>query len=117
MLAATLRGNAGNRAFHNFQKRLLHAFARHVACDRRIVGLARNLVDFVDIDNAALRALNIVIGRLQQLQNDVFDVFTHITGFGQRGGISHGERHIENTRQRLRQQRLAGARRADQQNV
>ena len=84
---------------------------------RRIVGLARNLVDFVDVDDAALRALDVVVGGLQQLQNDVLDVFADITGFGQRRRVRHRERHVDDARQRLRQQRLAAAGRADQQDV
>ena len=100
-----------------FSKRLLHALARNVAGDRGIVGLARDLVDLVDIDDAALRPLDIVVGGLEQLQDDVLDVLADIAGFGQRRRVGHRERHIENARQRLRQQRLAGARRADQQDV
>src|SRR5262249_22740763 len=38
-------------------------------------------------------------------------------GFGERGRIRHGEGHVEDARERLRQQRLAGAGRADQQDV
>ena len=63
MLASTLRRNGRNGAFHDLQQRLLHTFARYIARDRRVVGFARNLVDFVDIDDAALRTLNIVVGR------------------------------------------------------
>ena len=100
-----------------FSKRLLHALARHVAGDRRVVGLAADLVDFVDIDDAALRALDIVVGRLQQLQDDVLDVLADIAGFGQRRRIRHREGHVENPRQRLRQQRLARTGRTDQQDV
>ena len=117
MLAAALRRHRGNGAFHDLQQRLLHALARHVAGDRGIVGLAADLVDFVDIDDAALRALDIVVGRLQQLQDDVLDVLADIAGFGQRRRIRHRERHVENPRQRLRQQRLARTGRTDQQDV
>src|SRR6185369_2891020 len=106
-----------DRAFHDLQQRLLHALARHVAGDRGIIRLAADLVDFVDVDDAALRALDVVVGRLQQLQDDVFDVLADIAGFGQRGRVRHRERHVENPRQRLRQQRLARTRRADQQDV
>src|SRR5207247_2705716 len=78
MLASALRRHRGDRALHDLEQRLLHALARHVAGDRRVVGLARDLVDLVDIDDAALRALDIVIGRLQQLQNDVLYVLSDI---------------------------------------
>ena len=117
MLAAALRRHGGNGAFHDLQQCLLHALARHVAGDRRIVRLARDLVDFVDIDDAALRPLDIVVGRLQQLQDDVLDVLADITGFGQRRRIGHRERHVEDAGERLREQRLARTGRSDQQDV
>jgi hypothetical protein len=54
---------------------------------------------------------------LQQLEDDLLDVLADIAGFGERGRIRHREGHVEDTRERLRQQRLAGAGRADQQDV
>ncbi len=107
MLAPALRRHGGDGAFHDLQQRLLHAFARDVAGDRRIVGFARDLVDLVDIDDAALRALDIIVGGLQQLEDDVLDVLADIAGFGQRRRVGHREGHIEDARQRLRQHRLA----------
>src|SRR5215831_3681046 len=85
--------------------------------DRRVVGLAADLVDLVDIDDAALGALDVVVGGLQQLEDDVLDLLADIAGFGERGRVCHGEGHIEDARERLRQQRLARAGRADQQDV
>src|SRR5215467_5120968 len=117
MLATTLGRNRRDGSFHDLEQRLLHALARYVAGDRGIVGLARDLVDLVDIDNAALRTLDIVVGRLQQLQNDVLDVLADIAGLGERRRIRHRERHVEDAGQRLRQQRLARPGRADQQDV
>src|SRR5580704_49360 len=52
MLAAALRRDTGDGGFHYLEQRLLHALARHVAGDRGVVGLARYLLDRVDIDNA-----------------------------------------------------------------
>src|SRR5262249_14851381 len=117
VLAAALRRNRGDRPFHDLQQSLLHALTRHVARDRRVVGFARNLIDLVDVDDAALRALDVVVGRLQQLENDVLDVLADIAGFGQRRRIRHRERHVENPRQRLRQQRLARTGWTDEQDV
>ena len=101
MLAAALRRHDGHRAFDQLQQRLLHAFARHVAGDRRVVRLAGDLVDLVDVDDAALRLLDIVVALLQQLLDDVLDILAHVAGFGQRGGIGDRERHVEQARQRL----------------
>ena len=49
--------------------------------------------------------------------NDVFDVLAHITRFGQRGRISNGKGHIQQSRQCFSQQRLTRTGRADQQNI
>ncbi|QTK78860.1 hypothetical protein AT6N2_C1059 [Agrobacterium tumefaciens] len=117
MLASTLRRNGSDRAFHDLQKRLLNALARHVARDGRVVRLAGNLVDFVDIDDAALSALDIVIRCLQQLQDDVFHVLADITGFGQRRCVRHGEGNVDDAGERLGKIGLAATRRADEHNV
>ena len=71
MLAPALGRHRRDGAFHNLEQHLLHTLARDVAGDRGVIGLAADLVDLVDIDNAALGALDIVVGRLQQLENDV----------------------------------------------
>src|SRR6516225_2555089 len=117
MLASALRRHRRDGAFHDLEQGLLHALARDVAGDRRVVGLAADLVDLVDIDDAALGALDVVVGGLQQLEDDVLDVLADIAGLGERGRIGHGEGHVEDTGEGLRQQRLAGAGRADQQDV
>src|SRR5215472_4372410 len=117
MLASALRRHRRDGAFHDLEQGLLYALARDVAGDRGVVGLAADLVDLVDIDDAALGALDVIVGGLQQLEDDVLDVLADITGFGERGRISHGEGHVEDARERLRQQRLARTGWADQQDV
>ena len=117
MLAAALRRHPSDRAFDQLEQRLLHALARHVAGDRRVVALARDLVDLVDVDDAALRLLDVVVALLQQLLDDVLDVFADVARFGERRGVGDHERHVEEPRERLREERLAGAGRADQQDV
>src|SRR5260221_6088325 len=117
VLAAALRRDRGDRALHDLQQRLLHALARHVASDRRVVGFAADLVDLVDIDDAALRTLDIVVGGLQQLEDDVLDILADIASLGQRRRMGHGERHVDDARQRLGEQRLARTGRADEQDV
>ena len=42
MLAAALRRHTRHRALHDLEQRLLHALARYVAGDRRVVGFAGN---------------------------------------------------------------------------
>src|SRR5687768_12172007 len=59
MLAARHRRHVRDAALHDLQQRLLHTLARDIACDRWVVGFARDLVDLVDVDDAELRALDI----------------------------------------------------------
>ena len=117
MLAATLRRHLCNRALNQLEQRLLHAFARHIAGDGRVFRLARDLVDFINVDDAALRLLNVVVAFLQQTLNDVLDVLTHVSGFGQGRCIGNGKGHIQQAGQRFRQQRLARSGRANQQDI
>ena len=109
MLAAALRRNARLRALHDLQQRLLHALARHVARDGQVLGLARHLVDLVDVDDADLGARNVEVRRGDELEQDVLNILAHVAGLGQRGGVRDGERHPQRAGQRLRQQRLARA--------
>ena len=117
VLAPALRRDVGARALQDLQQRLLDALARHVTGDRRAVGLARDLVDLVDVDDAGLGALDVPVGGLDQLEQDVFHVLAHIAGLGERGGVGDGERDVEHAGQRLRQVGLAGAGGPDQQDV
>ncbi len=117
MLAAALRRDGGDGAFDQLQERLLHALARDIARDGRVVGLARDLVDLVDVHDAALRLVDVVVAVLQELLDDVLDVLADVTGLGQRRGIGNDERHVEQARQRLGEQRLARAGGPDQEDV
>ena len=117
VLAAALRRHVGDRAFQDLEQRLLDAFARDVAGNRRVLVLAADLVDFVDVDDALLALLDVAAGRLQQLQDDVLDVLADVTGLGQRRGVDDRERHRQELGQRLGEQGLAGAGRPDQQDV
>ncbi len=117
MLAAALRGNGGDRALENLQQRLLHALARDVAGDRRVLGLAGDLVDLVDVDDAGLGALDVVVRGLDELEQDVLDVFTDVAGLGEGRGIRYRERHVEALGEGLGEIGLAAAGRADQQDV
>src|SRR5215218_799088 len=117
VLAAALRRHRRHRALQDLQERLLHALAGDVTRDRRVVGLARNLVDLVDVDDPGLRLLDVEVGRLDQLEEDVLDVLPDVAGFRQCGRVGDRERHVQDPCERLREERLAAARRAEQQDV
>src|SRR4051812_2928498 len=117
VLAATLRRNGGGRALEDLQQGLLHALAGHIARDRRVVGLAGDLVDLVDVDDPRLGLLDVVVGGLDELQEDVLDVLADVAGLGQRRGVGDRERDVEDAREGLGEQGLAAAGRAEQQDV
>src|SRR4051794_6234729 len=117
MLAPALRRHRRGRPLEDLQERLLDALAGHVARDRRVVRLAGDLVDLVDVDDPGLGLLDVVVGRLDELQQDVFDVLADVAGLGQRRGVGDREGDVEDLRERLREERLAAARRAEQKDV
>src|SRR5690606_726109 len=117
VLAAALGRDRGDRALEDLEQRLLHALARDVAGDRRVVALASDLVDLVDVDDPALGLLDVVIGVLQERDDDVLDVLTDVAGLGQAGRVGDRERDVQYTSEGLGEQGLAGAGRADQQDV
>ena len=117
MLAAALGRHVGDRALENLQQRLLHAFTRDVAGDRRVLVLAADLVDFVDVDDPLLALLDVAAGGLQQLEDDVLDVLADVAGLGQGRRVDDREGDGEELGEGLGEQRLAGAGRADEQDV
>ena len=117
VLAPALGRHARHGALHDLEKGLLHTLAGDVPRDRRVVGLARDLVHLVDVDDAALGPFHVVIRRLQELEDDVLHVLAHVAGLGERGGVGHREGDVENARQCLSEKRLAAPCRSDQQDI
>src|SRR5256886_15721739 len=117
VLAAALWRDVRDSALDDLQQRLLDAFAADVSRDRRVVGLAGDLVDLVDVDDSALGAADVEVRRLDQAQQDVLDVLAHIARFGEAGCVGDGKRHVQDLGECLGQVRLAAAGRADQQHV
>src|SRR5690606_33957294 len=117
MLAPPLRRDVGDRAFDDLEQRLLDALPRYVACYRGVVALAADLVDLVDVDDAALRPLDVVIGVLEELDDDVLDVLTDVARLREGRRVRDGERHLQDLGERLREQRLAAAGRAEEHDV
>src|SRR6266508_1495575 len=117
MLAAALRRDAGGGPLQDLQQGLLHALAGDVAGDRRVLALAGDLVDLVDVDDPSLGLLDVVVGRLDELEQDVLDVLADVAGLGEGGGVGDREGHVEHPGERLRQQRLPAAGGAEQDDV
>src|SRR5579875_171739 len=117
VLPSALWRNVSYSSFQDLEQRLLNAFAGNITRDRRVFVLAGDLIDFVDINDPLLRPLDVALSVLKELQDDVFDVLTDVAGLGQRRGVNNGERNLQQPRQGLCQERLAGSRGPDQQDV
>mmetsp|Transcript_3357 Transcript_3357/g.8313 ORF Transcript_3357/g.8313 Transcript_3357/m.8313 type:complete len:484 (+) Transcript_3357:1398-2849(+) len=103
-------------ALQHLEQRLLHPFPGHVprGGGPRPLG---HLVDLVDVHDPALRQMQVVAGRLQELAQDVFHVLSHVTRLGQRRGVGKHQRHVHQLGEALRQQRLPAAGGAQHQDV
>ena len=117
MLASAVGRHVADRALHDLQQRLLYTLTADVTGDGGVLALAGDLVDLIDVDNADLGAGDVKIRRLNELEQDVLDILADVACLGDRRGVRDGERHIEHPCQRLGQQRLAGAGRAEHQHV
>ena len=91
MLAATLGRDRCHRTLYELEQRLLHPLPRYVAGYRGVVGLSGNLVYFIDVHDARLRLLDIVVTLLEKLLNDVLHVLADVACFRQSGCIRDGE--------------------------
>ena len=117
MLASTRGRHGGDRALDDLQEGLLDALARHVAGNGRVLSLAADLVDLVDVDDALFGLRDVAVGLLDEAQEDVLHVLTHVAGLGQRGRVHDGEGHVEEAGEAARQVGLARTRGAQQQDV
>src|SRR6478735_874553 len=117
VLAPALRGHRRGRALQHLEQGLLDALTGDVAGDRGVLRLAGHLVDLVDVDDARLGLLDVVVGSLDELEEDVLDILADVAGLGQRRGVRDREGDVEHPRQGLREVGLASTGRPDHQDV
>ncbi|CAB4869296.1 unannotated protein [freshwater metagenome] len=117
VLAPALRGDRGNRSLEDLEEGLLHTLTGNVSRDRRVFALTGDLVDLVNVDDPGLGLLDVVVGGLDELQQNVLDILAHVAGLGERRGVRYSERHVEQPGQCLCEVGLAAARRPEQQDV
>ena len=117
MLPATLGWDRSDRSLENLEQGLLNAFPGDIPGDRWVLGLAGDLVDLVDVDDPLLGPLDVEVGRLDQLEEDVLDVLADVAGFGQSGGIGDGKGNVELAGQGLGEEGLAAPGGTDQEDV
>ena len=117
MLPSALRWYGSDGPLEDLQQCLLNALAGDITGDGDILRLLRDLIDLIDIDDTDLRTLDIIVCRLNQLQEDVLDILADIAGFGERRSICDCERNAEDAGQGLCQVGLTGTGRSDHQDV
>src|SRR5262245_41139356 len=117
MLSAALRRHICDGPLKNLEQRLLNALSGNVPGNGRVLIFTADLVYFINVNNSVLASLDVAVGTLQQFQNDVLNVLSHITGFCEGCGIDNGKGDTEPLGQCLGQQRLSSARGPNQQNV
>src|SRR5215204_7610715 len=108
VFASSLGWNAGDRAFEDLEQSLLNALTGDVAGYGRVIRLACDLVDLVNIYNAGLGLLHVEVGGLYEFEENVLDVLADVAGLGQGRGVRDSKWDIEDPGQ----QRLAAARRS-----
>ena len=113
VFTSSLWWNVRDSALNNFQQCLLNTFPGNIPCNRDVFTFSGNFVNFINIDNALLRALYVIIRRLQEFQHNVFYVFTNISCLCQRCRISYRKRHIKYSGKSLCQQSLTCSCRTD----
>src|SRR4029078_11050139 len=98
-------------------QRMRQTFARNGGGDTRVLGLAGDLVQLVDVDDAALALGDVEVSGLEQPHEDVLNVFADITRFGERGRVGDGEGDVEDSGERLSEKSFADARWAEEQDI
>ena len=117
VLAPAAGRHGGRRSLDDLEQCLLDALTRDVAGDRRVLRLATDLVDLVDVDDALLSALDVAVGGLDELEEDVLHVLADIPRLGQSRGIDDGEGDVEEAGQGSGQVSLTGSGGPQQQDV
>ena len=79
--------------------------------------LRDDLVDLVDVDDPLLGPIDVVVGGLEQLEQDVLDVLAHVPGLGEAGGVGDGERDVELAGEGLGEEGLAAPGGTDEEDV
>jgi hypothetical protein len=96
----------------------LDAFAGDVAGDGGAVGgFSTNFINLIYIDDAGFGAFDIVVGILKQSQNNGFNIFADVAGFGDGGGVGDAEGDVEDFCEGAGKESFAAAGGADEKDV
>ena len=117
MLTAALRRYRCLGPFDYLKERLLDSLARNITGDRDILSLPGYLVYLINIDYSKLCPLDIIIGSLYKLEQNVLNILAHITCLRERCRIRYTEWNVDYLGQGLSQQCLSRARRAEHYDI
>lgn len=118
MLALAARRELDDVAFEHLEEGLLDALVAWVGRDGVVgTGLAGDLVELIEVDDAVLGLLDVLVGRVVEVADGDFDIGADEAGLREARGIRDGEWHVEELREVREQCRLAAAGRAEHDDV
>ena len=118
VLALAARGELDHGALQHLQQGLLHALVARVGRDGVVrAGLAGNLVELVEVDDAVFGLLDVLVGRVVEVAHGHLYIRADEAGLGEAGGVRHGEGDVEQFREVREQGRLAAAGGAEHDDV
>jgi len=117
VLASSLRGDVASGAFEDFEKCLLNTLSRDITGDGDVFGFASDLVDLIDVDDAAFGAVDIEIGSLEETKDDILDIFANITRFSERGSIDDAKGNVKEAGESFGKESFAGTGWSKQEDV
>ena len=117
MLSSALRRNGSYSSLQDFQQCLLYTLAGNISCDRSVFGFSCDFIDLIDVDDAVLSALDIIVCCLNEAEQNVFYVLANITCLGERRCVCNCKRNVDQFGQCLCQIRFSGTGRSEHQNV
>ena len=118
MLALAARRELDDVALEHLEESLLDALVARVGRDGVVgTGLAGDLVELIEVDDAVLGLLDVLVGRVVEVADGDFDIGADEAGLREARGIRDGEWHVEELREVGEQRRLAAAGRAEHDDV
>ena len=94
-----------------------HPFPGDVPGDGGIFTLPSDFIHLVDVNDPPFCLLNVIVGSLNQAEENVLHVVTHVAGLGQGGGVGDGKGDLQDLSQGLGQQGLTAAGGAQEEDV
>ena len=118
VLALAARRELDDVALEHLQQGLLDALVARVGRDGVVgAGLAGDLVELIEVDDAVLGFLDILVGCIVEVADGDLYIGADKARLCEARGIRDGERHVEELREVGEQRRLAAAGRAEHDDV